>query len=195
MKRRTFDLLVSATGLCLAVLLVVAGGLLTWANHFVDNEVHTQLSAQQIYFPAKGSPAIAAPEFKEMAQYAGQQLTTGAQAEVYADHFIANHLKAIGSGQTYAQLSAKAQADPTNTKLAGQVESMFKGETLRGLLLNAYAFGKMGTIAGFAALSSFLAAGVLLLLGGLGIWHGRRVPTATEIFEPHTTRTPEPAAV
>jgi hypothetical protein len=195
MKRRTFDILVSAIGVCLAALLVVAGGLLTWANHFVDNEVHTQLAAQQIYFPAKGSPAIAAPAFKEMRQYAGQQLTTGAQAEVYADHFIAVHLKDVGGGQTYAQLSAKAQADPTNTKLAGQVDSMFKGETLRGLLLNAYAFGKMGTIAGFAALSSFLAAGVLLLLGGLGLWHGRRVPGAAEIFEPHTTRTPEPAAV
>ena len=87
-----------------------------------------------------------------MRQYAGQQLTTGAQAETYADHFIAVHLKEIGGGQTYAQLSTKAQANPTNTKLPDQVATMFKGETLRGLLLNAYAFGTMGTIAGIAAI-------------------------------------------
>ena len=114
--------------------------------------MRTQLPAQQIYFPAKGSPAIAPPQFAAMNKYAGQQLTTGAQAEAYADHFIANHLKAIGGGKTYAQLSAQAQADPTNTKLAGHVETVFKGETLRGLLLNAYAFGTMGTIAGIAAI-------------------------------------------
>jgi hypothetical protein len=75
-----------------------------------------------------------------MRQYGGQQLTTGAQAEVYADHFIANHLKAIGGGKTYAQLSAEAIAQPKNAALAAQVATVFKGETLRGLLLNAYAW-------------------------------------------------------
>ena len=119
MQRKSFDKLVSWIGLTLAALLVVAGSLLTWAHIYIHNEVHSQLSAQQIYFPAKGSPAISAPEFAAMKQYAGQQLVTGAQAQVYADHFIANHLKAIGGGQTYSQLSAKAMADPTNQKLAG----------------------------------------------------------------------------
>jgi hypothetical protein len=185
MKRRTFDMLASLVGLGLAVLLVVAGGLLTWAHSFVQDEVHTQLAAQQIYFPPKGSDALAAPEFAAVRQYAGQQLTTGAQAQVYADHFIANHLKAIGGGQTYAQLSAKALADPTNTKLADQVATMFKGETLRGLLLNAYAFGKMGTIAGIAALVAYIGGAVMLVLGGLGLWHARRVPGETEVFTPH----------
>ena len=108
MKRRTFDVLMATAGLFLAVVLIASGVLLTWAHTFIDNEVHTQLAAQQIYFPANNSPAIKAPEFAAMHQYAGQQLTTGAQAEVYADHFIANHLKAIGGGKTYAQLSAEA---------------------------------------------------------------------------------------
>ena len=190
MKRKTFDVIVSWVGLFLAAVLVVAGSLLTWAHNFVDNEVHTQLAAQKIYFPPKGSPAIADPEFAAMQQYAGQQLTTGAQAETYADHFIANHLKEIGGGKTYAQLSAESLAKPNDPKLAGTVAAMFKGETLRGLLLNAYAFGTMATIAGIAALAAFIAAGVMLILGGLGLWHSRRVQPSTELFHNHPETIP-----
>lgn len=182
MKRRTFDLLIGMAGLFIAAILVVSGSLLFWAHNFVEHEVHTQLSTQQIFFPAKGSPAIADPEYQAMNKYAGQQLTTGAQAQTYADHFIANHLKKIGGGLTYSQLSAKAQANPNDPKLAATVETMFKGETLRGLLLNAYAFGTMGTIAGIAAIAAFIGAGVMALLGGLGVWHSRRVQPDREIL-------------
>ena len=131
-----------------------------------------------------------------MQQYAGQQLTTGAQAEVYADHFIANHLKAIGGGKTYAQLSAEAIAQPKNAVLAAQVATVFKGETLRGLLLNAYAFGTMGMIAGIAAIGAFIAAAVMLVLSGLGLMHARRVAPAAEILNGHPAngRTPVPAS-
>ena len=196
MKRRTFDVLMATAGLFLAVVLIVSGVMLTWAHNFIDNEVHTQLAAQQIYFPANNSPAIKAPEFAAMHQYAGQQLTTGAQAEVYADHFIANHLKVIGGGKTYAQLSAEAQLQPKNTVLAGEVATVFKGETLRGLLLNAYAFGTMGTIAGIAAIAAFIAGAVLLVLSGLGLWHARRVSPAAEILSGHPAngQTPLPAS-
>jgi hypothetical protein len=31
-------------------------------------------------------------------------------------------------------------------------------------------------------IGAFIAAAVMLLLGGLGLWHGRRVPDTTEIF-------------
>ena len=183
MKRRTFDKIVSWGGLTLAALLVIAGSLLTWAHNFVGNEVNSQLAAQKIYFPPNGSDATKGPQFKAMRQYAGQQLTTGAQAEVYADHFIKIHLSEIGGGQTYAQLSAKAMADPNNTQLAGQVATVFKGETLRGLLLNAYAFGTMGTIAGIAALVSFIGAGILALLAALGFWHSRRAAETQHVFD------------
>src|SRR5438445_6449731 len=135
MKRKAFDRVVSFAGLALAALLVTAGGLLTWAHNYVSDEVHSQLAAQKIYFPPKGSDAIKGPEFAAMQQYAGQQLTTGDQAQVYADHFIAVHLKAIGGGKTYAELSSAALAKPDDQKLQGQVATMFKGETLRGLLL------------------------------------------------------------
>ena len=185
MKRRTFDILVAATGLFLAVMLIVSGALLTWAHDFIGNEVHTQLSAQQIFFPPASSKAVAAPQFAAMRQYGGQQLTTGAQAEVYADHFIANHLKVIGGGKTYAQLSAEALAQPNNTALAVQVNTVFKGETLRGLLLNAYAFGTMGMIAGIAAIAAFIAAAVMLILGALGLMHARRTSPGTDILTGH----------
>lgn len=181
MKRRTFDSMISIVGLFLAVVLIVAGSLLTWAHNFVTDEVHSQLAAQKIYFPPKGSEAIAGKEYAPMQKYAGQQLTTGAQAQVYADSFIGNHLKKVGGGQTYAQLSSKAQTNPNDQELAGKVATMFKGETLRGLLLNAYAFGTMGTIAGIAAVCAFIAAAVLLVLSGLGLWHSRRVPPTREI--------------
>ena len=108
-----------------------------------------------------------------MRQYGGQQLTTGAQAQVYADHFIANHLKEAGGGKTYAQLSAEAIAQPKNTALAAQVATMFKGETLRGLLLDAYAFGTMGMIAGIAAIAAFIAGAVMLARPSTPPWSCR----------------------
>jgi hypothetical protein len=192
MRRRTFDILVATAGLFLAITLIASGAMLTWAHTFIGNEVHTQLASQQIFFPAANSKAVAAPEFAAMRQYGGQQLTTGAQAEVYADHFIANHLKAIGGGKTYAQLSAEAQLQPKNTVLTGEVATVFKGETLRGLLLNAYAFGTMGTIAGIAAIAAFIAGAVMLVLSGLGLMHARRTSPATEILSGHPAHTPGP---
>jgi hypothetical protein len=185
MQRRMFDRLISWIGLSLAALLIVAGSLLTWAHNFVGHEVHTQLAQQQIFFPAKDSPSVAGPQFAAMRKYAGQQLTTGAQAQTYADHFIAIHLQKSGGGKTYAQLSTASQADPGNAALTKSVDTAFKGETLRGLLLNAYAFGTMGMLAGIAAIVAFLGAALLLLLSGLGLMHSRRVLADETIFDDH----------
>ncbi|MCU1659677.1 MAG: hypothetical protein JWO57_4333 [Pseudonocardiales bacterium] len=190
MQRKALDRIVSWIGFSLAAMLIVAASLLTWAHSFVTHEVRTQLSAQQIYFPAKGSPAIAGSDYAAIQKYAGQQLTTGAQAQTYADHFIAVHLTKAGGGKTYAQLSTEAQANPGDTKLAATVNTMFKGETLRGLLLNAYAFGTMATIAGIAAIVAFVGAGVALLLSVLGLMHSGRTPTSQTVFaEPHDLAT------
>ena len=175
MRRSTFDRLVSAEGLVLVPILAVAGGLLTWAQRYINNEVHDQLAAQKIYFPAVDSAEIAAPEFEAVRPYAGQQLTDGDQAKVYADHFIANHLKAMGGGKSYAELSAQALARPDDPDLAAKVQLMFRGETSRGLLLNAYAFGKMGDIAGYAAIAAFAGAGLSLVFSLLGFYHASKV--------------------
>jgi hypothetical protein len=190
MRRKTFDALATTIGLVLAVILLAAGGLLMWGHSFVNGEVHSQLAAQKIVFPANGSPAIKAPEFAAMHQYAGQLMTNGAQAEVYADHFIANHLKVIGGGQTYAQLSGKALTQPKNVALAAQVETMFKGTMLRGSLLNAYAFWKMGQLAMLAAIVAFAGAAMLLILSILGFAHLRRVSPEAEVFPKTTARIP-----
>jgi hypothetical protein len=191
MNRKTFDALLASFGVAVAVLLIIAGGLLTWGHSFVTHQVRTQLAAEKIFFPPKGSEALAPAAIGPyLNQYAGQQMLTGQQAEAWADHFIAVHLQAIGGGKTYAQLSTEAQADPKNAVLAAQVATVFKGETLRGLLLNAYAFGKMGTLAGIGAIVAFAGAALMLLLSGLGLAHRRRTPADAEILSGLVARTP-----
>jgi hypothetical protein len=193
MRRKTFDALLTAGGLVLAVVLIVAGVLGLWAHNFIDNQVKTQLSQQQIVFPAAGSAAISDPLIKPyLTKYGGQQMTNGAQAEAYADHFIAVHLLKIGGGKTYSQLSTQAQADPTNTTLANTVNTMFKGETLRGLLLNGYAFWKMAQFALIAAVVAFIGAGFLLVLAGLGLVHLRRTDPTAVLLPKLGARTPAP---
>ena len=189
MRRRTFDLLASVAGLVLAVVLAVGGGLMLWGHNFVDNQVSTQLTAQKIVFPVKSNPefkALPPADAAAMGQYAGQTMITGDQAKVYADNFIAFHLSKMGG--TYSQLSAQSLAQPNNTKLAGEVAAAFKGTTLRGLLLNAYAFWQMGVIALWGAIVAFIGAGLLLVLSILGFVHSRRVPPAAELMPKETEK-------
>jgi hypothetical protein len=190
MRRKTFDGLMVTGGVVLAAVLLVVGGLAFWAHSFVDNQVREQLTAQKIFFPPAGE-AIADPAIKPyLTKYAGQQLTTGTQAKAYADHFIAVHIAAMSGGRSYSELSAASRAAPDDAKLAGLVNTVFKGETLRGLLLNAYAFGTMGTIAGLAAIASFIGAGALLLLAALGLVHARRVDPIEELGSHQKSQVP-----
>src|SRR5215470_17759454 len=179
MRRKTFDLLAIIGGLVLTVVLAVAGGLLLWGHNFVSDQVHTQLAAQKIYFPPAGSApikALPAADAKAMTAYAGQQMTNGAQAQTYANHFIAVHLNEIGGGKTYSQLSAESLANPTDLKLKDTVNTVFQGTTLRGLLLNAYAFWQIGQLALIASIIAFIVGGLILILSLLGFWHLRRTP-------------------
>ena len=202
MRRKTFDAILTAGGLVLAVVLVIAGGLLTWGHNFVTDQVHSQLAAEKIFIPPVG-PALEDPAIKPyLTKYAGQQLVTGDQAKAYADHFIKVHVAKTSGGKTYAELGgmqtalkaqiadAKAAGQPTAaldeqlTTLNQTRETVFKGETLRGLLLNAYAFGTMGKIAGIAAVASFVGAGFMFLLTLLGMWHLRKTPADAELHVP-----------
>jgi hypothetical protein len=186
MRRRTFDIILTAVGGVLTVGLLVAGLLLVWGYSFANGNVHDQLAAQKIFFPAKGSEALAPAEIgKYLNKYAGQQLTSGAQAEAYADHFIAVHLKSIGAGKTYSQMSAEAQANPNDAALQGKVQTLFRGETLRGMLLNAYAFWKLGQIALYSAIIAFIGTAIMLALTALGFMHLRRVPPEQEMLTGH----------
>jgi len=178
-ERRTIDHLVSTAGLLLVAVLSVAGGLLLWGHNYIDGQVTSQLSAQKIVFPTvKNDPAIAAPQYAAVRAEHGAEVTTGAQAEVYANVMIGNDLKIIAGGKTYAQLATEALADPSNAALQAEVVTVFQGTTLRGLLLNAFAFGTMGQIAGWAALAAFIGAGLLLVLSLLGLVHARRASRA-----------------
>jgi hypothetical protein len=191
MRRRTFDALVSAAGLLLVVVLVVAGVLLTWGHSYANNQVTSQLSAQKIVFPTTSNPEfkiLPAANRAEMGNYAGQPMTNGAQAETYANYFIARHLYLIGGGKTYSQLSALARANPANTKLAGEVQTVFQGTTLRSMLLEAYGFWTFGQIALIAAIASYIAAGLMLILSIFGFVHLRRTAPEAEILPKVATR-------
>jgi hypothetical protein len=184
MRRRTFDFLASSVGLLLAVLLIVAGALLFWAYSFVNSQVTNQLSEQKIVFPTTSSPAftsLPADDQAAMKPYAGQQMTTGAQAQTYADHFIAVHLSEVAGGKTYSEVSADSLAHPANPILKAQAQTLFQGTTLRGLLLNAYAFWQVGQIALIAAIISWVAGAIMLVLVGFGFWHLRRTPAESEL--------------
>jgi hypothetical protein len=182
MRRRTFDALLAVGGLIVATVLVAAGGLLMWANNFVDDQVTTQLTAQKIFFPEAGSESANDPNVKEyIAPYLGQQVTNGEQARVFADHYIGVHLQEMAGGKTYSELSTISRANPEDEEAAAAVQTAFRGETLRGLLLNAYAFWKMGQIALFGAIAAFAGAALLLVLSILGLVHLRRTPAEQEV--------------
>jgi len=185
MPRRTFDKLMSLGGVVLTVALLTAGVLAFWGYSFANGKVHTQLAAQKIYFPPKGSEALADPQIgKYLKKYAGEQLVNGAQAQAYADHFIAVHLKGVANGQTYAEVSAQALQNPNDQNLQGQVQTLFRGETLRGLLLNAYAFWKFGQLAFIGSLVFFVMAGIMFVLTILGFWHLRRARPTEQMLSP-----------
>jgi hypothetical protein len=180
-----FDVLMSSVGAVLTVALIVAGGLAWWGYSFANGNVHDQLAQQKITFPPKGSPALASPEIGPyLNKYAGQPLVTGEQARAYADHFIGVHVKEIAGGKTYAEVSGLALKNPKDTKLQGQAQTLFRGETLRGLLLNAYAFWKVGQLARIGSIAVFAMAAVMLLLTILGFAHAGRVAIQEELFAP-----------
>jgi hypothetical protein len=124
-----------------------------------------------------------------VSQHAGQQMLTGQQAEAYADHFIAVHIAEMGGGKTYSQLSAQSLAQPGNTKLAATAGTVFKGETLRSMLLNAYGWWKVSQLTYIAAIAAY-ALGALTLLGSAAIALTGRRHRPQPATRPQATRTP-----
>jgi hypothetical protein len=188
MRRNSPRFWVTITSGALAVILLAAGGLLLWGSAYVHNTVQGQLSAQQIYFPSqtafahpKAGTEITPSMIPSVSQYAGQQLLTGQQAEAYADHFIAVHVADMSGGKTYSQLSAESLAQPNNTQLAGLVNTVFKGESLRSMLLNAYGWWKVSQITYIASLVMF-GLGTVAAFGALfGLAVGRKPQTPPTI--------------
>jgi len=187
MKRITFDKLVSYVGLGIAALLFIFAGLLNFGANFANDSVQSQLSNQNITFPA--AEAMPSETKDELAKWAGMQVITGEMARDYSDLYIWEHMKGsaiavMGKPATYSEVSGAymglvrgGSTDVEKIKQYGDLrESLFMGNTLRGMLLQAYAFGTLGVIAGYAAIASLVGGIIFLLLGIAGLMHIRRTP-------------------
>lgn len=184
MRRKLFDMLLSAGGMFFAIALIVAGSLLLWGHNFTESNVHDQLAEQQIYFPEKGSPELSDPRIGPyLTQYSGQLLTTGPQAEAYADHYIAVHLSEMPYGGVYSRISTATRARLTDRQLAGLALTSFQATTLRGLLLEAYAFSMFGQIALWGAIVAFALAALTAMFSAMGLLRSRRVPETAQFLD------------
>ena len=194
LPRRTIDKLLIGFGLIAAIVFAIAGGLLTWGANFSDDYVHDELASQNVFFPDEAS--LLEEGRDDLVGYAGEQVTTGPEAEAYAS-YIGGHLEGIADGQTYSEIDDRgaaaavdearesgageaeiAELQATADQLAAQRDSLFKGETLRGLLLSSFAWSTIGRIAGIAAWVAFAGAAVLAALVVAGVVHLRRSPAA-----------------
>jgi hypothetical protein len=189
MRRTTFDKILGWAGASLGVVLLAVAGLMLWGSAYIHNTVQGQLAAQQINFPAaaafahpKAGTEITPSMVPSVSQYAGQQLLTGQQAEAYADGFIAVHIANMTGGKTYAQVSEAAMAAPNDAALQAQVATVFKGESLRGMLLNAYGWWKVSQIAYIASLALFGLGGLALAAGVFGFARIRREAPGAVVF-------------
>lgn len=143
------------------LVLVFGSGAAFFANSFTTTQIHDQLAAQQIFFPASAQAGLPA----NLSQYAGQQVLTGDQAHAYADKFIGLHLKEIGQGHPYSYWSGQAMkaTDPAvKAKDQGIADTLFKGETLRSILNQAWTFSVIAQIAFYAGIALAIAAVVVL---------------------------------
>ena len=188
-RRRTIDAVLIAAGVVVTVVLIAAGALLTWGSNFAEDYVGDELSSQGIFFP--DAAALQEEGRDDLIGYADEQVTTGNEAEAYAS-FIDGHLQGIADGATYAELgdpqsearaalsaaqeageddATIAELQGTVDEITGQRDSLFRGETLRGLLLSTFAWSTIGRIAGIAATVAFIAAAAMLVLVILGVIH------------------------
>jgi hypothetical protein len=190
LPRRTVDKLLIGTGAVAAVVFAAAGGLLMWGSNFAEDYVHDELASQNVVFPDEAS--LVEEGRDDLVKYADEQVTTGAEAEAYAG-FIAGHMEGIADGKTYSEIDDRgaaqavvdaqesgaspeeiAELQATANELRGQRDSLFRGETLRGLLLTSFAWATIGMIAGIAAWVAFAGAAVLFVLVVAGVVHLRR---------------------
>ena len=192
MKRKSFDKIVTAVGFGLTIFLFVAAGLLNWGASFASDSVRSQLENQNISFPA--ADAMPAPTKAALSKWSEKLVTTGEMARDYSDLYIWEHMKAasiaaVGKPATYSEVSGMymglVRGGSTDSaeiaKLADLRQTLFMGNTLRGMLLEAYAFGTMGVIASYGAISALVGAIVMLLLSIAGVVHIRRTPESATI--------------
>lgn len=174
-ERKAIDKVFILLGLASAAMLFVIGGLAWYGHNFATSMVKDELTAQNIFFPEADSKALdglSETDREQMLRFAGEQLTTGEQAKVYANNYIGAHLAEVADGKTYSQVSTEAMKNPDDKALQAKKATLFQGETLRGLLLGTgYAFWTFGQIAKYVALASFAGALIMIVLVKLGLAH------------------------
>jgi hypothetical protein len=168
----------------LVIILAGASGFLFYEGSFVTGMVKDELTAQQVYFPGidqiKAGGALDPKEFpQEIRDQAGNQVTDGNQAKIYANDFLGKHLEGVAGGLTYASIGTKISA--ANAALAatpktdsnyatlqsqvatlnGQKATLFTGEMLRATLLNSWGWWTVGLYTTYA--------GIGLLIASLGV--------------------------
>ena len=180
MRRHTFDKLMTTAGAVAVVGLIVAGSLLWWGHRFADSNVADRLRPQKISFSTVDKLTAEEKAIPGVVGYAGQAVDDGQKAKVYSD-VINLHLQSVNNGKTYSETSNESRANPNDTALADKVQTLFRGETLRGLLLNAYAWWFVGRIAMYAAFAAFIGAALIALLVAFGFVHMRKVSPVDEI--------------
>jgi hypothetical protein len=190
LPRRSIDKVLIGMGTIAAIVFATAGGLLTWGANFADDYVYDELSSQNVFFPDEAS--LREEGRDDLVQYADEQVTSGGEAEAYAS-FIAGHMEGIADGKTYSEIDDRgaaqavedaresgaseaeiAELQATADELRAQRDSLFRGETLRGLLLSSFAWSTIGRIAGIAAWVAFAGAAVMGALVVAGLVHLRR---------------------
>ena len=196
MNRKVWDQLVSTAALVVAAALIVLGGLAIYGGHFGQQNVRDRLEPQQVSFPPLA--AMSPEEQAAVGEFAGQQVTTGPQAEAFS-RYIAGHLEFVNDGKTYAETSAAARVEGLDPKIAADLgakaDVLFKGETLRSIMLNAYGWWTIATIALLAGYVMVGAGIVLLVLALLGFRHAKRMTAQLPATEQLVTQEGELAGL
>jgi hypothetical protein len=187
MDRKTWDRLVSSAAAVVAVALIVLGGMAIYGGQFGRNSVRDRLVPEQVAFPPLS--AMTPQEQAEVGNFAGQVVDTGPEAEAFS-RYIAGHLAEVNGGKTYAETSAAARQPGLDAKTAADLQVkadiLFKGETLRSILLNAYGWWTVSTLALWAGIAMIIAGVALGALSILGFRHASRVDPETVVQSQET---------
>jgi len=185
LDRGLIDRLISWAGAVLAVALLALGGAAIYGGNFALDNVRDRLEPQNITFPPL--EAMSPEEKAELGEFAGQKVDTGTEAEAFS-LYIGGHLAEVNDGKTYSETSSESRGyaeevgeNPTKAEAAkmaeldGKVQTLFRGETLRAILLNAYGWWTAGQITLYAGIGMVVAGAVLAVLVALGFMHARKI--------------------
>jgi hypothetical protein len=180
MDRTVWDRMVSGGAMLLAIVLIIVGAAAVYGGNFGRNNVRDRLQPEKVAFPPMDT--MTPQEQQQVGAFAGQTVDTGPEAEAFA-LYIAGHLTEVNGGKTYSETSAAARVEGLDPKTAADLQVkadiLFKGETLRSILLNAYGWWTVATIALFVGIGLVLAGIALGILSLLGFRHARRTDRAS----------------